>query len=196
LNYNRHKLAKRKDWSILYIDDDNKVIGTKDVDGNLYGMRCSFMPKQLKIADGSVATTYRIGIQLHNAKDLNENFAVVNLAQPAEELFKGIHNVTLEIKAATPSAVWVEAFFGCDKQNMFDYFEDELADPDAWSANGVGSLTGVTKSPVGYPKAYALAISLATSVSLATPDVLATLGIGTPPDAGYESEVTRVTITS
>jgi hypothetical protein len=202
LNMNLHKLAKGRKFSVLLIDKDNNVVGTKDSDGNMYGLTIgNFDPKKIKVADGAAPTMYHVEINLPNPEELNENFAIMKCNFAVETQIKGLLNVALETTNPDGSGVDVSALVGCDKVNMYDTFATDLEDPLGWiikdSTGAAVVISGVTKNAT--PKTWTLAATLAAgtyTVQLGAPLTLYALGVGVPPANGYESDIVSFTVGS
>lgn len=202
LNKNLHTLAKGRKFGVLLYDADNQLVGKTDSTGKMYPFTLgNFDPKKLKVADGSAPTMYNVGLTLPNPEELNEQFGVVKFDVAIEKIIKGLLNVQLTTSNADGSGVDVEALIGCAQINMFDTFADELADTDAWivktSAGVVVSVSAVTKNTTD--KTWTLAATLAAgtyTVQLAAPLTLYALGVGVPPENGYESNVKSFTVGS
>jgi hypothetical protein len=201
INRNLHRLFRNRKMKVLLIDSNYQLVGTlKGTD--IYGFSTGNIdPKKLTIATGADPTMYMIEIQLSDPKELNENFAIIDIESNPKDLIKGLYNVQLSTSNALGTSVDVAGLIGCEKLNLFDSFEDELEDNGAWiikNSTGVAvTVTGVSKNTSA--KTWTVSATMPAgnyTIQLAEPLTLLALGVGVPPANGYESDVVSFTVGS
>jgi len=176
-----------KTWKFYVVDETDQMFGQM-IDSELYPIDLNFYAEKMQTPTGDASAQYMIDINVPNPEQLVDSFGFVKFSFPFATQIKGILNVQLEVLAATTTYVDVKATVGCSGVDLYDTYDDELADTDCWVVAGTTVTNVVTQA--GTKSWHVKAImSGSETISLATPAVLAANSVGVPPDNGYESDV-------
>jgi len=177
-----------RDWKGYIVDVEDQLFG-QSIGGELYPIDLNYYAEKMNTPTGDTSSKYMIDVNIPNPEQLADSFGFVKLSFPFGTQIKGILNVQLEVLSATTAGVNVKAVLGCSKTDLYDTYDDDLADTDLWVIGSGATVTAVTKQTATKSWLVAAVLSGADTVSLATPAVLATEGVGAAPGNGLESNV-------
>lgn len=180
-------------YSVIFIENQNTLLGTvrRDVNGDngLAGIPLEVLYTfPWKANDGANLASYRTQFNFLPVY-INENIAFkkVSVSSYVLQELVGLQDVELSLLDGSGTTVTIGADTDCGATNMYDLYEDELENEEAWVGydedGAVIAPTSVTKDPdlkgweIVWPSAPA-------SVSLAAPTVLSVAPVSI---SGYES---------
>ena len=192
---------KDGEWSVLFVDSDDQIIGTKHSDGKFYGVTTSYIyAGKWKLNDGSNVTQYGLSISLPKPEELNDRgkLAFVACDFDIEVEVKGLLDLELSEVEVAFGVATVKIKTLCGQADMYDTFPTEFADEDLWTVLDSDGAAVVIDSVTADAdnKAWDLAFTATgvCTIGLASPDDLETAGIGGYPDNGYEGLTLEVTM--
>lgn len=178
----------------ILVDRDGTLWGYGQ-NGNLYGLSGKMYTPKFKLAGNSDPALFQTNLTLTDPGELNDltklGYVDTDNTINFEREVPGVVNLTLI--GGTPAAGF--AFVGVKTTdgmlNMYDTYDDEFADTDAWTAVKASDGTALTISAVtknAATKEWKLAITYVGEViiSLAGPTALAVLHIGGAPALCFE----------
>ena len=189
--------------NVLLVDDNDVIIGTSTANADeMGGMTCNIRAIKPKYPDGTNNTKYLLDVTLSNTKEAFDNMVIYKSSVSIEQNVKGCLNVTLADNGTQSTThIFISAKTNQGLVNLYDTFDDELADPNAWSileADGVTPIipSGVAKvaGTKGWDLTGVYATGTTISVNLASPSALRTLLIGVAPGNGFESATLELAI--
>lgn len=180
-------------YSVIFIENQNTLLGTvrRDVNGDdgLAGIPLEVLYTfPWKANDGANLASYRTQFNFLPVY-INENIAFkkVSVSSYVLQELVGLQDVTLSLLDGSGLTLTLGADTDCGATNMYDLYEDELENEEAWVGydedGAVITPTSVTKDPdlkgweIVWPTAPA-------SISLAAPTVLSVAPVNI---SGYES---------
>lgn len=194
-------------YSVLFIENQNILVGTKKTDAN-GGAGMAGIPLEVlytfpwKANDGSNLAQYRMQFGFR-PEYINENIAFVKIPTTTYLLSElvGLEDIELTIVEAddTADTVDVTATTDCGSNNLYDLFADEIAQPTAWivkDAAGVEIAHTVAKNTTieGWKITYTTdEVQDGDTITLAAPTVLAAAPINV---SGYEADTVTVSLGS
>ena len=194
------QMLKGMNVKLMLVDNENKLFG-HFVDGDLYGYSGGILPIKLKIADGTNTAVYSFEINLTDPQELNSEFGCIPFTFNFGTQIKGLVGVSLEVIGSTETYVDVKATMSCGCTDLYDNFDDELADVAVWkilNSSGVAvTISGAAKQVA--TKAWRLEATLTAgtyTVSGSTPVLWAAEGVGAAPANGMETDVVSFTTSS
>ena len=172
---------------------DTTFIGGELTSTGLKGFECSFMVGNPKIGNGKDSTTdYAAAIEFRNPTALTDDINVI--VYPKGVNIKNELFGCLDVELSSPTLNVVKAVEKISKVDMYDNYADELAVVGAWVATDsltgrAIAISGVAKNTTykGWTITHAAATG-DTIITLASPDVLAGLNVGSATAGGYEAE--------
>ncbi len=184
---------KDGDWSVMFIDADNQVFGTRRSDGKFYGATTSFIyaPKW-KLNDGTNVTMYGLRIGLPKPEELNDRdkLGFVACDFDVETEIKGILDLQLSEVELALGVATVKIKTACGQVDMSTLYSTAFASASLWTVTTAAGASVVISS-VTYDsvnKAWDIAFTGTGShvIGLASPAALAAAGIGGDPNNYYE----------
>lgn len=181
-------------FDFLFVDDENKILGTMNADGT--GLQAIpsmyFWARQWKANTGAAVSEYTCEFAFL-PKYVNEYVASVDAGFDLTTNVVGLQDVSLTgVADATSGSYNVTAVSG--GTNLGDLYDTELAAAGVWVAKNFTTGAAITVSGVTYDsatKAFVVALSKVdpdypatgfVSINLAAPSVLAAAGV-----VGFES---------
>lgn len=185
------------DKKVLFIDSNNYIYGTR-VTGGITGMSMDFFyAKPFKINDGSNSTIFLVRFAMGKPSEFNEHVAFVKSDVDVENYVKGIIDLELYQIAVVAGKVTVGIRTACDKADIYDTYDDEIADALVWQCTKAGVavvITGVVKNVASKGWDVSFVGTGEHVLSLVGAADLAIKLIGGAPDNGYESNTLAVTM--
>jgi hypothetical protein len=198
---NLMSLNDTKAYKIIFADSDNTVFGTTStaVTGGMRGFAIEnihFFP--WKMNDGSKTTAYTFEVTLANPREMNQDVAFLKLASDPAESIKGIIDVVLELGTLTPaSKITIKVIEKYSRVNLYGLYGALLNDENAWSVTKAGvAVVPASHALAATEEAIEITLTAPTGehvFSLVSPSALDALGIGGPPDNGFESNTLSAT---
>lgn len=180
-------------YAVIFIENQNTLLGTsrKDVNGDL-GL--AGIPLEVlytypwKANDGSNLASYRIKFNFLPLY-INENIAFkkVSVSSYVLQELVGLQNIELSLLDGSGTALTIGADSDCGSTNMFDLYDDEFANEEAWKAWDADgeeiNVTSATKNEAlkGWDLVFA---SAPATVGMAAPSVLSVAPVNV---SGYEA---------
>jgi hypothetical protein len=181
---------------IIFADSANVVFGTKStaVTGGMKGFSIENVEfEKWTMNDGSKTTGYYFEITLANPEELNKgNCVFLPLTSDPAESIKGIIAFDLVLGTLTPaSKISIKVVERYSRVNLYSLYSALLNDENAWVVTKAGAaVTPASHQLVAAEEAIELTLTTPAGehvFSLASTSALDTLGIGGPPDNGFES---------
>lgn len=194
-------------YAVLFIENQNILIGTKKADINgadgIAGIPLEVLYNfPWKVNDGTNLASYRIQFGFR-PEWVNENIAFAKVATTDYMLSElvGIEDITLTIVATDEAldTVDITATTDCGSTNLYDLFDDELAQATAWivkdaAGNLITHTVAKNTATEGWTITYTTAeLTEGDTIELAAPTVLAAAPINV---SGYESNTVTVALGS
>jgi hypothetical protein len=190
-----------KAYKIIFADSQNFIFGTKStaVTGGMKGLEIdSIYFKPWKMSDGSKGTAYTFTVTLSDPSELNQDVEFLKLDSDPDESIKGCIDVVLELGTLTPaSKISIKVIEKYSRINLYGLYSTLLNDENAWVVTKAGAaVTPASHALVAAEEAVEITLTTPAGAhvfSLAAPAALDTLGIGGPPDNGFESNTLSAT---
>ena len=186
-------------WSVLLVDDENRLIGRTDANGNLYGFTTGILHAHtVKINDGSNNSKYNLEIGLPNPKQLNDQFGIIPfVTTDVESDVLGLLDVKLVKLAVASGKVTVGAYLNIGSTDLFPDLSTLLANSALWTCTKAGAtvtITGVVASSTYDGWEISFTGTGVHVINLASPATLAAAHVGESPNNGYEGIALSVTM--
>jgi hypothetical protein len=176
-----------------YWIDTTFIGGQKAVNGDFLPFDAQFDALQPKAGvKGGEVTKTMINLSFKDEKALSDNLSAIVFPIDVD-LKRELFGVTgVELSSPSPLLGTVKAVEAISKTDLYDIYADALAVPAAWKAiepltGAVLAITTVTKNPT--LKAWNIDHAGAQAdVTLASPEALAALNVGSATAGGFEAE--------
>ena len=203
----------KMNYGVYVVDSDQTLFGTQvTAGGDMRPVTTSFhyTPK-FKIANGTDSSKYYLRVALSRPEEINDAGKLayiagndetgVSIDYPTEVL--GNLDVKLSVVTNANDALTIKARLMCGNLDLYDLFDDELANVAAFKATNASTgaaitITGVTKDATnkGWILAHATAAAaLVTSTGAVAWAALTPVGVGGSGENGYECDTLAVTLT-
>lgn len=188
--------------SLRKFNSSNKTIIVWDADGVMYGWKSGtgfrgiplelFYQNPFRVADGTNVTNYTLQVAF-KPYYLNDEPGFVKIGLGDLEALKGLQDIVLsETTGSNLPILKLKANTGCNSYDLFDLYEDELAEEALWVASNQSDGSEVAVTSVAKDtalKAWTVTLDAAdidvsgtVIVTLVSPEELNTAGI-----SGYEA---------
>lgn len=195
-------------YDALFVDADNNFWGTKSINATtgaveIKGFSLDYIfTDDFELTDGSKPAVSMVRFALKDAKEFNQDVAYIPASKVNIKLneLKGMFDLVLTKQAAIANKVTVGVNTLCDGIDLYSLYADALASASLWivknasTGAAITTTTCVKNATTGGWDVGFTGTGISVTITLTTPALLATAGIGGLPDNYFESNTITVAV--